>query len=145
MVTRSVLPQKTSPWFNSWPAQVPKHLELPQVPLQEILQKSAKDFPKKTALRYSERETTYAQLDCLSNQFANSLVKLGVKRGDRVAVFLPNIPQFVIAFFGVLKAGAVVSAISPLHREREVLHQLNDSASQTIVALDIALSSCSES
>ena len=115
---------------------MPKHIELPTVPLQEILQKSAKEFPQKTAIVYGEREITYAQLDLLSNQFANSLVKLGVKKGDRVALFLPNIPQFIIAYFGILKAGAVVTAISPLHREREVEYQLNDSGAQTIVALD---------
>ncbi len=137
MVTRRALPQKNAPWFNSWPAQVPKHLELPQVPLQEILHKSANEFPQKTAISYGGRETSYAQLEMLSNQFANSLVKLGVKKGDRVAIFLPNTPQFVIAYFGSLKAGMVVSAISPLHREREVEYQLNDSGSQTIVALDL--------
>ncbi len=72
----------------------------------------------------------------LSNQFANALVKLKVDKGDRVAVFLPNIPQFIIAYFGALKAGAVVTAISPLHREREVEYQLCDSGAETIVALD---------
>ena len=108
MFTRRALPQKNAPWFNSWPAQVPKHLELPQVSLQEILHKSAKEFPQKTAISYGGREVSYAQLEFLSNQFANSLVKLGVKKGDRVAIFLPNIPQFIIAYFGVLKAGAVV-------------------------------------
>jgi long-chain acyl-CoA synthetase len=75
-------------------------------------------------------------MERLSNQFATSLVKLGVKKGDRVAIFLPNIPQFVIAYFGVLGAGAVVTAINPLYREREVEYQLNDSGAQTIVVLD---------
>ena len=116
---------------------MPKHLEIPQIPLQEILHKSANEFPQKTAISYGGREITYAQLELLSNQFANSLVKLGVKKGDRVAIFLPNTPQFVIAYFGTLRTGAVVSAISPLHREREVEYQLNDSGSQTIVALDL--------
>jgi long-chain acyl-CoA synthetase len=124
------------PWFKSWPPQVPKHIEYPQVPLQEILQKNAKEFPQKTAIVFGEREITYAQLDLLSNQFANSLVKLGVKKGDRAAIFLPNIPQFIITYFGILKAGGVVTAISPSHREREVEYQLNDSGAQTIVALD---------
>ncbi len=124
------------PWFKSWPPQIPKHIEYPQVPLQEILQKSAKEFPQKTAIVFGEREITYAQLDLLSNQFANSLVKLGLKKGDRAAIFLPNIPQFIVAYFGILKAGGVVTAISPLHREREVEYQLNDSSAQTIVALD---------
>ena len=64
------------------------------------------------------------------------LVKLRVEKGDRVAVFLPNIPQFIIAYFGALKVGAVVTAISPLHREREVEYQLVDSGAQTIIALD---------
>ena len=102
--------------------------------------KSSKKAPrlaqKKTAIVYGERAITYAELDIFSNQFANALVQLGVKKGDRVALFLPNIPQFIIAYFGVLKAGAVVTAISPLHREREVEYQLADSGAETIVALD---------
>ncbi len=116
---------------------MPKHIELPQVPLQEILRKNAKEFPQKTSISYGGREISYIQLESLSNQFAISLVKLGVKRGECVAVFLPNVPQFIIAYFGILKAGAVVTAISPLYREREVEYQLNDSTAQTIVALDL--------
>jgi long-chain acyl-CoA synthetase len=126
----------SKPWFKSWPAQIPKHIEYPNVPLQDIFQKSAKEFPQKNAIVFGEREFSYAQLDLLSNKFANSLVKLGVKKGDRVAIFLPNIPQFIIGYFGILKAGAVVTAISPLHLEREVEYQLNDSGTQTIVTLD---------
>ena len=124
------------PWFNSWPAGVPKHIEYPKVPLQEILKKTAEAYPEKTAIAYGEKEISYAQLETFSNQFANALVKLGVNKGDRVAVFLPNIPQFIIAYFGALKAGAVVTAISPLHREREVEYQLSDSGAETILALD---------
>jgi long-chain acyl-CoA synthetase len=75
-------------------------------------------------------------LNALSNQFANSLLEMGVEKGDRVAIYLPNIPQFVIGYFGALKAGAVATAISPLHREREVEYQLKDSGAQTIVTLD---------
>ena len=124
------------PWFNSWPAEVPKRTKYPQVPLQEILHKSALIFPQKTAIAYGEQEITYSQLDELSNKFANAIAKLGVEKGDRVAIFLPNIPQFIIAYFGILKAGAIVTAISPLHREREVEYQLNDSGAETIVVLD---------
>jgi long-chain acyl-CoA synthetase len=123
-------------WFNCWPAGVPKHIDYPKVPLQEILTKTAASYPEKTAIVYGEQEISYAQLEALSNQFANALVKLEVDKGDRVAVFLPNIPQFIIAYFGALKAGAVVTAISPLHREREVEYQLGDSGAETIVALD---------
>src|SRR4030042_6295928 len=123
-------------WFRSWPKDVPKNLEYPKVPLHEILKKTAKEHPEKAAIAYFERELTYAELDSLSDQLAAALARLGVKRGDRVAVFLPNIPQFVIAYFGILKAGAVLTAISPLHREREVEYQLGDSEAETIIALD---------
>jgi long-chain acyl-CoA synthetase len=130
------LTQQDKLWFNLWPPEVPKHIEYPPVPLQALLEASARNFPEKVVLAYGGREITYAQLDLLSNQFAHGLVKLQIKKGGRVALFLPNIPQFVIAYFGVLKAGAIVTAISPLHREREVEYQLNDSGAQIIVALD---------
>jgi long-chain acyl-CoA synthetase len=115
---------------------LPRKIEYPQVPLQGILHESAEKFPQKTAIVCGEREITYARLDAVSNQFANALSKLGVKKGDRVAVFLPNVPEFIIAYFGTLKAGAVVTAISPLHREREVEYQLRDSGAEAIVTLD---------
>jgi long-chain acyl-CoA synthetase len=95
------------PWFRFWPSDVPKSMEYPVVPLNEILKKTAKEHSEKTAIAYFEREITYGELDSLSDQFAVALAKLGVKQGDRVAVFLPNIPQFVIAYFGILKTGAV--------------------------------------
>jgi len=123
-------------WSKFWPADVPKHIDYPEVPLHELLRKSAKKHPEKTAITCFEREITYAELDMFSDQFAAALAALGVKKRDKVAVFLPNIPQFVIAYFGVLKAGAVVTTISPLHKEREVAYQLNDSEAETIVTLD---------
>jgi len=132
----SVLNEESKPWFKQWPFDVPKSLNYPQVPLQEILHKTAKSFPEKTAIIYGEKQFIYSQLDTLSSRFANALATVGVKKGDRVALFLPNIPQLIIAYFGILKAGAVISAISPLHREREVEYQLNDSGSQTIIVLD---------
>jgi long-chain acyl-CoA synthetase len=127
---------KNKPWFSSWPKNLPKNLEYPEVQLHQILEKTAKEHPEKTAIAYSERNITYAQLDSLSNRFAAALAACSVKKGDRVAIFLPNVPQFVIAYYGVLKAGAVLTAISPLHKEREVTYQLRDSEAETIVALD---------
>ena len=127
---------KSKPWFNAWPADVPKNIKYPAVPLHGILQKTAENYPANVAIAYDGKEITYAQLDSLSNQFAHALIKLGVKKGDKIAIFLPNIPQFIIAYFGILKAGAVATAISPLHREREVEYQLCDSKAGTIIALD---------
>ncbi len=126
-------------WFSHWPTGVPKHINYPNTPLQKILTKTAENYPKRTAITCNEREISYSQLETLSNKFANSLIKLGVNKGDRVALFLPNIPPFIISYFGALKAGAVVTAISPLHREREVEYQLADSSADTIVTLDSTL------
>jgi long-chain acyl-CoA synthetase len=127
---------ESKPWFNMWPADVPKNIKYSAVPLQRVLQKTAENYPAQVAIVYDGKEITYAQLDSLSNQFAHALAKLGVTKGDRVAIFLPNAPQFIIAYFGILKVGAVVTAISPLHREREVEYQLCDSEARTVIALD---------
>ncbi len=124
------------PWSNLWPNGIPKLIDYPEVPLQEILKKTGETCPEKIAIVYGEQEISYSQLEKLSNQFANALIKLKVEKGDRIAVFLPNIPQFIISYFGALKAGAVVTAISPLYREREVEYQLADSGAETIVVLD---------
>jgi long-chain acyl-CoA synthetase len=127
---------KSKPWSKFWPAAVPERLDYPAIPLHELLRKSAKEHPETVAIAYFEREMTYAELDLLSDQFAAAVATLGVKKGDKVAIFLPNIPQFIIAYFGILKAGAVLTAISPLHKESEVAYQLNDSEADAIVALD---------
>jgi long-chain acyl-CoA synthetase len=127
---------KNKPWFSSWPQGVPKNIKYPKVPLHTILKKTAKAHHEKTAIAYFERNISYRELDSLSDHFAGALAALDVKKGDKVALFLPNVPQFVITYFAVLKAGAVLTAISPLHKEREVTYQLNDSEAETIVALD---------
>ncbi len=127
---------EAKPWLKHWPKNVPKTIKYPTLPLHGLLEAAAQNYPKKVALVYGEQEITYTQLEYTSNQFANALMKLGLKKGDRVAIFLPNIPQFIIAYFGTLKAGGVVTAISPLHREREVEYQLLDSGTQIIVTLD---------
>jgi long-chain acyl-CoA synthetase len=129
-------PKEEKPWFRSWPTKVPKTIRYPEVALHEILKKTAREHAGKTAIVHLDCELTYAELDTLSDKFASGMVALGVEKGDRVAVYLPNIPQFVIAYYGILKAGAVVTAISPLHKEREVEYQLNDSEAETIIALD---------
>jgi long-chain acyl-CoA synthetase len=103
-------------------------------PLYAVVTESAKKYPKNVCIHYQGRNFTYSELDDLSSRFASALLSLGVKRGGRVAVFLPNTPQFVFAFFGVLKAGAIVVNNNPLYKERELEHQINDSGAEIIVA-----------
>jgi long-chain acyl-CoA synthetase len=103
-------------------------------PLYSILADSANKHPKNTAVHYQGRNFTYSEVSDNSSRFAAALVSLGVKKGDRVAILLPNTPQYVFAFFGILKAGAIVVNNNPLYKERELEHQLNDAGAETIVA-----------
>jgi len=103
-------------------------------PLWSVLADSAARHPGSPCIYYNGAVLTYAEVDRLSSRFASALGTLGVKKGDRVAVFLPNTPQFVIAFFGILKAGGVVTACNPLYKERELEHQLADSGAGVVVA-----------
>jgi long-chain acyl-CoA synthetase len=125
------------PWFKYWPEGVPKRIDYPVVPLSDLLKRSAEKYPNNTATIYFDRGITYRELNLAVDKFAAALSELGVKKGDKVALFLPNIPQFVIAYYAVLRLGAIETAVSPLYKEREVEHQLVDSEAETIVVLDM--------
>ncbi|MGB9740341.1 MAG: long-chain-fatty-acid--CoA ligase [Candidatus Bathyarchaeia archaeon] len=125
------------PWFKFWPEGVPKHIDYPEIPLFDFLRKTAEKYPDNIALVYFDNKITYKELDLATDKFATALTDFGVKKGDKVAIFLPNVPQFIIAYYGAIKTGAIVTAISPLYKEREVEHQLNDSEAETVVVLDM--------
>ncbi len=125
------------PWVNGYDKGVPADIPLPTTPLFQFLTDASRLYPDKTATQFYGKETTYSALNNQVNQFANALLRLGVRKGDRVAVMLPNMPQCVIAYYGILKIGAVVVMTNPLYVERELKVQLNDSSAKTIVALDL--------
>jgi len=131
------LEQLEKPWYRFWPQGVPKHVDYPEIPLSDLLKNTAESNPNHAAIVYFDKEMNYRELNLASDRFATALADLGVKKGDKVALFLPNIPQFVISYYGAIKIGAIETAISPLYKEREVEHQLNDSEAETIVVLDI--------
>ena len=103
-------------------------------PLYALLADTAKARPKNRCIHYLGRNFTYAEADEISSRFAAALVSLGVKKGDRVAIFLPNVPQFVFACFGILKAGGIGVMCNPVYKERELEHQLRDSGAEVVVA-----------
>lgn len=103
-------------------------------PLYSLLTDSAKLHPVNPCIHCQGRSFTYSQVEEISSRFASALVSLGVKKGDRVAIFLPNVPQLVFAYFGTLKAGGIVVMCNPTYKERELEHQLSDSGSEVIVA-----------
>ena len=122
---------KTNPEF--WPEDVPKSIEYPEIPLHEVLRRSAKKYPDNPAIIFMDDRVTYKKLDELTDRFATALNALGVQKGDKVALFMPNMPQFAIAFYGTLRVGGIITTISPLYRERELEYQLNNADAETIV------------
>ncbi len=123
------------PWLQHYDDGVPEILPLPKQPLHEMLSNAAIEYPHRAALIFFNQKIGYRELDYGSNRFAHALRSLGVVQGDRVSVILPNIPQCVIAFYGILKTGAVAVLGSPLSNEAEISHQLQDSTSSVLVTL----------
>ena len=124
------------PWLQYYDSEVPESLPLPKQPLHDLLSNAAREFPDRAALIFFGQKIGYRELDHLSNRFAHALRRLNVKTGDRVAIVLPNIPQHIIAFYGTLKAGAVVVLGSPLSNENEITHQLRHSGAQVLLILE---------
>jgi len=124
-------------WYKKWPEGIPKTISYLEVPLHQLLVDSALKQPGGAAIIFEGRVINYRELNELTDRFANALEDLGVRKGDKVALLLPNLPQFIIAYYGALKAGAAVTPLNPMYKEREAEFQLNDAEAETIVALDI--------
>ena len=111
-----------------------------EYPLFEVLQRAASRFPDKTAVIDGERSFTFADLDKQSDKCAVALNNIGVEQGDRVGLFAPNCAEFVTAYFGILKAGAIVTPVNAAYRARELGHQLNNSGVRVLVSHEATLS-----
>ncbi len=124
------------PWLNNYDKGVPATLQpYLQQTMIDVVRETVSLRPDHMALYFKGTKISYSQLDRLSDQFANALIAMGIKKGDRVALVMPNIPQFVIAEFGVWKAGAVAACINPLYTEYEMEHALNECGAETVVAM----------
>lgn len=124
------------PWLAHYDAPVAKTLApYPNKPIYSILEEAAAKYPDRTCTIFKGREVTYREMNDLTDRMAAALAGMGIKKGDRVGIFIPNTPQFVIAYFGILKAGGIVVATNPLYTPREIEHQLNDSGIETMVVM----------
>ncbi|GGB22941.1 acyl-CoA synthetase [Tistrella bauzanensis] len=121
-----------------WPEGLPRTAQYPlgEIPISDYLTRRAQANPDKPAINFYGRVLSFGDLDRLSDRFAAHLATLGFKPGDRVAVFLPNCPQFLIAFYGILKAGCIHVPVNPMFKELELAYELNDTAARLIVVLD---------
>jgi fatty-acyl-CoA synthase len=129
----------TRPHLAHWPRRLPRELAIPATPLHVNLQVSAARWPDKAACVFLGRAFSYAELDRQSNAIAAWLAAQGVAKGDRVALFLQNCPQFLVAFYGALKAGAVVVPVNPMNRADEFGHYITDPDTKVVIgAADLA-------
>ena len=125
------------PWYASYPDDVPRTLApYPEKNLFAILEESAARFPDRPAIAWFGRHISYKELLGEVERFSAALVSLGVERGDRVGLILPNCPQYVIAYFATVRIGAVIVGNNPLYSQRELVHQLNDAGCDVVVVLD---------
>lgn len=130
-------PYSSKPWTRHYAEGVPERVETPAQPVWCLLDQAAQAFPRRAALHYYGANLSYQDLREQADAFAAALVGLGVRKGDRVALYLVNSPQFVIAYFGVLKAGAVVVPVSPVYSSSELAFQLGDSRASYVVCQDL--------
>lgn len=134
-------------WYKNYEKGVPATLDYPKTPLFGLLDNAAAEYPDRAAIIFGavahklpgqpllDAALSYRALRDAVNHFANALAQMGVKKGDRVAIYLPNSPQFAIAYYGALKAGAVIAPVNPIYTPRELEFILQDSGAETIVAL----------
>ncbi len=114
------------PWLAHYDKGVPYTVEIPSVPLFHFLEESARKYPDRACTIFNGAVVTNKDMNTRADQIAAALVELGVKKGDRVGIFMPNTPQFVMIYFGILKAGGVVVATNPLYTPPEIAHQASD-------------------
>ncbi|MDN3358290.1 AMP-binding protein [Actinomadura sp. DC4] len=131
-------PYDERPWLRFYADGVPDDVQVPDVPLTYLLDSSAERFPGRKALMFFGRSMTYSRLLNDVNRFAGALRRIGVRKGERVAVILPNCPQEVIAFYAILRIGAIVVPTNPLYTASELRHQLDDSGARVVIVFDKA-------
>jgi len=126
---------KEKPWLKFYEPHVPEHIDYPQIAMPAVLEETARKHPDHTALIFKDAKLTFREYNEAVDRFAAALQGLGVKKGDRVAVHLPNCPQFPIAYYAVLRVGGIVVPCNPIYTAREMRHQVKDSGAEIIVTL----------
>jgi long-chain acyl-CoA synthetase len=123
-------------WLKSYDEGVPHSLKpYPKMTLVDYVDKAAKERPDDSMLIFKKRKISYAEVNKLSDEFAAALVSLGVKKGDRVALVMPNCPQAIICRWGSWKVGAILVHLNPVYTESEMQHALKDCGAETVVVL----------
>ena len=125
------------PWIKSYQKGVPEHVKYEEICMPDFLERTAAQFPKNDALIFMGYKLNYAQFKDMVDRFATCLADFGVKKGDAVAILLPNVIPCVVAYYAILKIGAITVMNNPLYSDRELEHQFNDSGSKVLITLDL--------
>ena len=126
---------KDRPWVEHYDKGVPAAIEYPQAPLFHFLDDSARKYPDRACTIFKGAVVTYKEMNDITDHLAAALVDMGVKKGDRVGIFMPNSPQFVMAYYAILKAGGVVVATNPLYTAPEIEHQASDAGIEVMFVM----------
>lgn len=128
----------SKPWIKNYDDETPEEIEIPEIPLYKLLDNAFEIGPDHPALIFMGRKITYKELHTDSEKFGYILKKkFNLEKGDKIAIYLPNSPQFPIAYYGGIKIGGVITPLNPLYTAREVAYQLNDSGAKILIALDL--------
>ena len=125
------------PWLKSYPSNVSYHIDYPYKSLGQILDETVAKMPDTLAMIFGGQTVTYRQFGDQVDRFAGALADIGIVRGERVGLMGPNCPQWEIAFYALLKLGAIVVQTNPMYIEREIAYQMNDSGATTIIVLEM--------
>jgi long-chain acyl-CoA synthetase len=125
------------PWLAAYPRNIDWHADIPVKPLYSLIDEAVEKFAERTCIDFLDKRSSYREIGELVNRAAVGLVRLGVGRGVKVGLFLPNCPYSVIFYFAILKAGGTVVNYNPLYADRELLHQVTDSQTEIMVTLDL--------
>ena len=125
------------PWLQHYEEAVPQTVKYPQETLSILLQEAVEQYAQESAISFFGRTLNYGRLNRLVDQFAAVLHRLGVGKGDRVAIILPNLPQYPIAHYAIMRLGAIIVPTNPLYVERELKYQLNDSGAKAVIVLNL--------
>jgi len=125
------------PWFKFYDDGVPRTVEIPPVTMPHFFDEAVRRYPSHPVAIFFGKKFSYRDMDAMVNRFAARLAELGVKKGDRIALILPNLPQYPVCHFAAMKLGAIIVPTNPLYVERELENQLKSSGAETVVVLDL--------
>src|SRR5262245_54379340 len=130
-------PYAAKPWLKNYDLWAPAEINPPNQPLYQILQIASTAYKEKPAVAFMGEFINFGELKKMVDRLATSLAKLGVVKGDRVGIMLPNCPQYLLSFFAIVRLGAIVVNVNPIYTPREVEMVAKDSGMRAIIALDL--------